>query len=138
MLDGCRSAIVPIFIDSDPEETQDQEDDQDICAFLSSTITTSTSIAGPSRSRFAQKSKGIVARVDRKGKRRAEEDVILGISESSALMDKFERFENSILSKVCPTLLNIFPHLTYRKTIQLEVYYTDRFPHGYQYHIRDA
>ncbi|WVQ62597.1 uncharacterized protein L199_000743 [Kwoniella botswanensis] len=97
---SSRSAIVPIFIDSDPEETQDQEDDQDICAFLSSTITTSTSIAGPSSSRLLKKSKDVVTRVDRKGKRRAEEDLILDISESSALMDKFGRFENSILSKI--------------------------------------
>ncbi|KAK6905307.1 hypothetical protein I203_106130 [Kwoniella mangroviensis CBS 8507] len=97
---SSRSAIVPIFIDSDPEETQDQEDDQDICAFLSSTISTSTSIAGPSSSRLLKKSKDPVTRIDRKGKRRAEEDVILDISESSALMDKFERFENSILSKI--------------------------------------
>ncbi|WVW81889.1 hypothetical protein I302_103888 [Kwoniella bestiolae CBS 10118] len=95
-----RQTITPIFIDSDPPEPE-PEDDQDICAFLSSTIDTSTSIAGPSlTSARTTKLTKLTKDVDRKGKRRADEDVMMDINESIGLMNRFEKFENSILSKI--------------------------------------
>ncbi|WWC66778.1 uncharacterized protein I206_100683 [Kwoniella pini CBS 10737] len=87
---------VPIFIDSDDEpESTDENGDQDIFTFLSSTIdidnpvTRSTNISAVKSVSQAIK----VTNKDRKGKRKAEGVDLL---EAKALMEEFQAFENSI------------------------------------------
>ncbi|WWC85903.1 uncharacterized protein L201_000773 [Kwoniella dendrophila CBS 6074] len=96
-----KSNSVPIFIDSDDEDIETLEDDQDIFSFLTNSVTASSSTTTASSN---GNSKIQNVKKDKKGKSKAVDDYenigVNDMMDTADLIREFEKFENSILSKI--------------------------------------